>query len=180
LTHYRVLFFAILLGSTVTLADAAPLPARPQAKRLAAGDCQPVPNVEGMNLDKLGLEHSLSPVASATNVLWELEVEFKPHTDREREKLRALEKSATFTILQQPKYGKLSTTTSLFPEPEKDLLFYVPQAGYMGKDQIVFLVEMGDYTIKLFKNLYMIDGATGAYWDKKICGKRGKIYRVAE
>ena len=52
--------------------------------------------------------------------------------------------TATWTVLQQPKHGTLSTTSS-----NADEVVYHPELNYHGNDKAVFLVNIDGYQIKL-------------------------------
>lgn len=143
---------------------------------VTAGVCFPTPNVQGM---RITLEHSLSPIPSAMNYLWEFDPIFKKMGKKKGgEMLAALEKAAKVSVVTQPAIGKLTNTAPDFTDPNDGLVFYNPKLGVMSKDRVVFLVETGDYKIKLIYSIYPLDGASGSESEKKFCGKTGVIYRL--
>jgi hypothetical protein len=163
----------------VIVAEARPVAAATSvSKEMVLGVCRPVPNVPGMEISG---EHSLSASAAAVNYLWNFDEHFRQMPEEQRRAaLGLLESSAKVTVLQQPKYGTLTDTAKPdFPEPYPNHFFYNPKPGYMGKDQVSFIVEMGGYKIKVIYNLYPVAGATGQEATDKVCGKRGMFYKIS-
>lgn len=136
------------------------------------GVCQPVPNVKGMDI---GHGHLLLPAAAALNYLFEFENGIKQHIPLTQETLsefRALEVSAKITLLQSPKYGALNAPYGEF--------FYAPKPGYMGKDRVDFMVEMGEYKIKVIYDIHPVNGSgEGSETVARFCGKRGRLYKIS-
>ncbi len=162
----------------VLVAEARPAATTSTSKEMTFGFCGLVPNISGQ---VVGREHELNPASIAVADLWDFDEYFKQMPeDQRREALLALEKTAKVTILQQPKYGTLIDTAKPAYQDTITGLFYNPKSGYMGKDQVVFLVEMGEYKIKLIYNIYPVDGSPeNPEAIKKMCGKRGQYYKIA-
>lgn len=163
----------------VLVAEVRPAAAASASKVMTIGFCKPVPNFPEMDIS---LEHGISPIADATYYLWNFVPYFKQMPEEQRRAaLSALGSEGKITILQQPKYGTLSDTAKPnFPKPYPNQFFYNPKLGYMGKDQVVFLVEMGEYKIKVVNNIYPVAGsADSSEVIQKVCGKRGEYYKIA-
>ena len=162
----------------VLVAESRQVATSSASKDLTFGVCLPVPNIPG---HAIGREHEISPVATARHFLWSFDDYFKQMPDAQRRAaLDLLETSAKVTILQQPKHGTLTETAKpAFRDPINGL-FYNPKLGYMGKDQVILLVAMGEYKISIIYNLYPVDSAPdGPETLKRVCGKRGVYYRIS-
>ena len=79
---------------------------------------------------------------------------------------------AIISVLEHPKHGILQATSSGEYE-------YIPEPGYLGRDQITFLVEMGGYKVKSV-NFIKVDGgfAEESYQNKKYCPK-GYFWKIS-
>ncbi|NOT98045.1 MAG: matrixin family metalloprotease, partial [Sideroxydans sp.] len=147
------------------------------SKELTFGVCQLVPNLTYL---PVGMEHALIPAAIAVTDLARFSIMSMPK-GQSAKVLTALELSAKATVLQQPKYGTLSDTAKRdVSAPEPNLYFYNPKSGYMGKDQVIFLVEVGEYKIRLIYNIYPVAGSPeNPEAIARLCGKRGQNYKIA-
>jgi hypothetical protein len=162
----------------VIVAEARPMVAASPNKNMTFGVCQLVPNLSYV---PVGGEHALNPASVAVADLWRFDEHFRQMPeDQRREALLALEKTAKVTILQQPTYGTLSDTARDYPDATPDSPYYNPKPGYLGKDQVIFLVEMGEYKIKLIFNVYPVAGSSeDPKAIEKLCGKRGTYYKIS-
>ncbi len=80
---------------------------------------------------------------------------------------------ATVQVLLPPKHGVLTKEFSPFQE-----IFYHPNAGYVGKDTAVFLVNMGGYNIKVDYYIEVVD--VKKYGNPKVDGIHYKHCPVDE
>ncbi|MBZ0093948.1 MAG: cadherin-like domain-containing protein [Sulfuricella sp.] len=66
--------------------------------------------------------------------------------------------TATVSVLQQPKHGKLVDNDIYYPEP-----------GYFGKDSVTFLVENGSYRVKVVYFIQVLNQGIGNETYKRLC-----------
>ena len=137
------------------------------------GWCFPAPS------DYYSGENSLSPVIAAKIYLFNYERETFEQQDIAA-KIAA--HAATVTVLQQPKHGVLR----LINEADRGTLFsdtsgpipanntgyvYLPEHGYLGKDQATMLVDFGDdLTVKVVFFFQGIEGPLGNDGEEYYCG----------
>ena len=132
------------------------------------GVCSPVPNRD------FSLENVISPLGVAGFYLRDYE-----H--------RQVQNIGTITVLQQPKHGILRLVTEAdgdhFGEgrfdPDARDYVYLPEKGYLGKDQAIFLVEIGGVTVKVVHFLQAIDGPLGNTGKEDSCSKTGDMWKIS-
>ena len=100
---------------------------------------------------------------------------------------RQVQNIGTITVLQQPAHGTLRLVTEAdgdhFGEgrfdPDARDYVYLPENGYLGKDQAIFLVEIGGVTVKVVHFLQAIDGPLGNTGVEDSCPKTGPIWKIS-
>lgn len=143
------------------------------------GVCRPIPNVAGMHV---GLDQSLTPVGDLVNYLWQFDSNLSKLSEANRRRaLDSLEKSAVVSLVEGPKYGVLTKTVDLLGNnPEKGLDFYIPRSGDMRKDRVSYVVEMGEYRVKVVYSIIPVnDGVVSEETVRQLCGRKGEYYRIA-
>lgn len=160
------------------MAEEQNTPPPSEGKNLTLGFCQLIPNLTYL---PVGREHELlpAPIASYELGLFDEHYNQMPK-EQKKSALDLLESSAKVTVLQQPKNGLLTDIAKPAFSPPITGLFYNPTPGYFGKDQVIFLIEIGDYKIQLIFNIFVVDGSPenpDAIAEK--CGKRGKYYKIS-
>jgi hypothetical protein len=150
-----------------------------QANQAQAGDvktirtigvCSPVPT------SLFSGENTLSPIVSAKAY-----IKLYEH--------QTVTGSATVTILQQPKHGVLRlvteadrgtlfSTTSGPIDPNDPGYAYFPSNYYEGKDQAVFLVEIGGVQVKV---MYFFQAISGQVidGDEALCASTGHFWKIS-
>jgi hypothetical protein len=135
------------------------------------GVCSPVPNRD------FSLENVISPLGEAGMYL-------RNYVHRQVQNI------GTATILQQPIHGILRLVTeadrgTLFSrgssalKPDAGLYAYLPEKGYLGKDQAIFLVEIGGVTVKVVHFLQAVDGPLGNTGAERRCSKTGDMWKIS-
>lgn len=81
---------------------------------------------------------------------------------------------ATVTLLQSTKHGELS-------DGEDGYYIYLPERGYVGKDNAIYLVDFGGGN--KVKVVYFLQAIEGFYpsgdWEKEYCSKTGYQWKIS-
>ena len=97
---------------------------------------------------------------------------------------------ATITVLQQPMHGILRLVTeadrgTLFGsnasplKPDAGLYAYLPENGYVGKDRVTVLVEIGGIKIKVEYFFQAISGVLGNTGSTDRCRNTGPYWKIS-
>jgi hypothetical protein len=88
------------------------------------------------------------------------------------EDLNIEHQGARVSILENPKHGSVKTTSS-------GGYHYIPEPGYLGKDSVTFLVEVGGYKVKAVHFLSVFGGVADEWYeDKKYC-PNGRYWKIS-
>lgn len=131
--------------------------AQPSSTELygTVGVCNLSPKVDETNLAERSMDESIISPLSPEQMAWNIfPLKYPEYSRGDISTLELLRSEkgpdfqtidttkATFKILQQPKHGTLT-------EDQPKEIFYHPNAGYVGEDKAVFLVNMQGYNIKV-------------------------------
>jgi len=156
----------------VMIAQANQAQASDTTKIRTIGVCHPAPN------NNYSADNGLIPITSAGYYLQAFEQRNPPG-------------SATATILQQPKHGVLRLVTqadvgTILPsggdpvDPAAALYFYLPEAGYVGKDNATIQVDFGG-GLKVNVKYYFqaLSQGLGDDWVGDYCKKTGPYWKIS-